>query len=116
MGHIFISYSHKDTEDVHRLQEELVKQGFSVWMDDRIDYDAPWPKIIQDHLSTCDALILVVSENSFESEWVQKEVARAKRIGKPVFPILLNGNTWPSVEWTQGMDLKNKELLPEEFL
>lgn len=87
MGHIFISYSHKDTEYVHRLQEELVKQGFSVWMDDRIDDDAPWPKIIQDHLSTCAALILVVSENSFKSEWVQKEVARARRIGKPLFPI-----------------------------
>jgi len=115
MGHIFISYSHKDTEYVHRLQEDLLKQGFSVWIDDRIDYDAPWPKIIQDHLSTCDALVLVVSENSFESEWVQKEVARAKRIGKPVFPILLNGNMWPSAESTQGMDVKHKELLPEKF-
>ena len=115
MGHIFISYSHKDAEYVYRLQEELVKQGFSVWMDDRIDYDAPWPKIIQDHLNNCDALILVVSENSFESEWVQKEVARAKRIGKPVFPILLNGNMWPSVESTQGIDVKNKEPLPEKF-
>ncbi|MFZ1041762.1 MAG: SUMF1/EgtB/PvdO family nonheme iron enzyme [Anaerolineales bacterium] len=115
MGHIFISYSHKDTEYVHRLQEDLLKQGFSVWIDDRIDYDAPWPKIIQDHLNNCDVIILIVSENSFESEWVQKEVARAKRIGKLVLPILLDGNMWPSVESTQGMDAKNKELLPEKF-
>ena len=115
MGHIFISYSHKDTEYVHGLQEELLKQGFSVWIDDRMDFDASWPKIIQDHLNNCDVLILIVSENSFESEWVQKEVARAKRIGKPVFPILLNGNMWPSVELTQGIDVKNKELLPEKF-
>ena len=79
MGHIFISYSHKDKEYVHRLQEELLKQGFSVWMDDRIDYGTPWPKIIQDHLNNCDAFILIVSENSFESEWVQKEVARAEK-------------------------------------
>ena len=76
---------------------------------------APWPKVIQDHLNNCGALILIVSENSFDSEWVQKEVARAKRIGKPVFPILLNGNLWPSVELTQGMDTANKELLPEKF-
>ena len=40
MGPVFISYSHKDTEYVHRLQEDLVKQGFSFWMDDRIDYDS----------------------------------------------------------------------------
>ena len=113
MRHIFISYGQKDTEYVQRLQEDLVRQGFSVWMDERFDHDAPWPKIIQDHLNNCDALILIVSENSFESEWVPKEVARAKRIGKPVFPILLNSNTWPTVELTQGMDVENKELLPE---
>ncbi len=115
MGHIFISYSHKDKEYVHVLQEALLKQGFSVYIDDRIDYDAPWPKIIQDHLNNCDAIILIVSENSFESEWVQKEVARAKRIGKQVFPILLKGNMWPSAELAQGMEMQNTELLPEKF-
>jgi len=115
MENIFISYSHKDYDYVRRLQEELLGKGFSVWMDDRIDYDAPWPKVIQDHLSNCDALILVVSENSFESEWVQKEVARAKRIGKPVLPILLNGGMWPSVEMHQGLAVTDKDRLPEQF-
>ncbi|HUH98834.1 MAG TPA: SUMF1/EgtB/PvdO family nonheme iron enzyme [Anaerolineales bacterium] len=115
MRHIFISYGQKDTEYVQRLQEDLVRQGFSVWMDERFDHDAPWPKIIQDHLNNCDALILIVSENSFESEWVPKEVARAKRIGKPVFPILLDGSRWPSVESSQGTAVKNQEMLPEKF-
>jgi formylglycine-generating enzyme required for sulfatase activity len=115
MGHLFISYSHKDEDYVHHLREDLLKQGFSVWTDDRIDSDVPWPKIVQDHLNNCDALILIVSENTFESEWAQKEVSRAKRIGKPVFSILILGNMWPSVESTRDMDGKNKELLPEKF-
>ena len=83
MGHIFISYSHNDKEYVHKLQEALLSQGFNVWIDDRIDYGTRWPKVIQDHLDGCDAFIVIVSENSFESEWVQNEVTRAKRIGKP---------------------------------
>ncbi|HUI88012.1 MAG TPA: SUMF1/EgtB/PvdO family nonheme iron enzyme [Anaerolineales bacterium] len=115
MGNIFISYSQKDQDYAHQLQGDLLKQGFGVWMDDRIDGGAPWPKIVQDHLSNSDALLLIVSENSFESEWVQQEVARAKRVGKPVFPLLLNGHMWPSVEWTQGLDVTNQRSLPEKF-
>jgi formylglycine-generating enzyme required for sulfatase activity len=115
MGNIFISYSQKDHAYVHQLQEQLLREGFNVWMDDRIDFDAPWPRVVQDHLNNCDVVVLIVSENSFESEWVQKEVARAKRIGKPVVPLLLNGGMWPSVGSTQAVDVTDQEPLPEKF-
>ena len=115
MGHIFISYSHKDKEYVHKLQDDLLRQGFNVWIDDRIDYGTRWPKVIQDHLDNCDAFIVIVSENSFESEWVQNEVTRAKRIGKPFFPLLLNGSPWLSIESTQYVDVTDGSLPPEKF-
>ena len=115
MGHIFISYSHIDKDYVHRLQEDLLRQGFNVWIDDRIDYGTRWPKVIQDHLDDCDAFVVIISENSFESEWVQNEVTRAKRIGKPFFPLLLSGSPWLSIESTQYVDVTNKELPPERF-
>jgi len=115
MGHIFISYSYQDKDYVHQLQEDLLKQDFNVWIDDHIDYSTRSPKILQDQLDDCDAFILIVSENSLESEWVQKEVTYAKRIGKPFFPLLINGGAWLSIESTQSVDVTNKELLPEEF-
>ena len=115
MGHIFISYSYQDKDYVHQLQEDLLKQGFNVWIDDHIDYNTRSPKILQDQLDDCDAFILIVSENSLESEWVQKEVTYAKRIGKPFFPLLINSGAWLSIESTQNVDGTNKELLPEEF-
>ena len=115
MGHIFISYSHKDKVYVHRLQEALQDEGFDVWIDDRIDYGTRWPKVIQDQLDACDAFIVVVSENSYELEWVQNEVARAKRKGKPFFSLLLNGDLWLSVEVTQYVDVRNRKLPPPKF-
>lgn len=115
MGHIFISYSHNDKGYVHKLQEALLSQGFNVWIDDRIDYGTRWPKVIQDHLDDCDAFIVIVSENSFESEWVQNEVTRAKRIGKPFFPLLLNGSPWLSIESTQYVDVSDGSVPPEKF-
>lgn len=115
MGHIFISYSHKDKEYVHRLQDDLQKRGIDVWIDDRIDYGTEWPHVIQQHLDECDAFIVVVSENAFQSKWVQKEVARAQRINKPFFPLLLSGSPWLSIESTQYADVRDKTLPTERF-
>jgi hypothetical protein len=115
MGHIFISYSHKDKEYIHRLQEALQNKGFDVWIDDRIDYGTEWPKIIQDYLDSSDAFIVVVSENSYHSEWVQSEVARAKRKKKPFFPLLFQGEPWLSIEARNYVDVTDKSLPNEKF-
>jgi hypothetical protein len=115
MGHIFISYSHKDKDYVHKLQEALRNEGFDVWIDDRIDYGAEWPKVIQDHLDECDAFIVVVSENAYNSKWVQNELTRAVRKKKPIFPLLLQGDPWLSVETTQYVEVKDQSLPTEKF-
>lgn len=115
MGHIFISYSHKDKAYIHKLQEALRNEGFEVWVDDRIDYGTEWPKVIQKHLDECDAFIIVVSDNAYESKWVQNELARAERKKKPFFPLLLSGDPWLTVEATQYFDVSNKSLPTEKF-
>ena len=68
MGYIFISYSHKDKKYVHKFQETLQKEGFDIWIDDRIDYADEWLKVIEKHLDNCDAFIIVMSKNSYESD------------------------------------------------
>jgi formylglycine-generating enzyme required for sulfatase activity len=115
MSYIFISYSHKDKAYVHRLQQGLQHEGFEVWIDDRIDYGTEWPKVIQKRLDECDAFIVVVSENAYASKWVQNEVARAARKKKTVFPLLLQGDPWLSVEATQYFDVTNGSLPDEKF-
>ena len=115
MSHIFISYSHKDRNYVERLEKKLIEEGFNVWIDHRIDYGTQWPKAIQKALDACDAFIVVVTENAFESEWVQNEVARAKRKGKPIFPLLLEGEPWLFVEVTQYVDVTDGALPTSRF-
>ena len=115
MGHIFISYSHKDKKYVHRLQQALQDEGFEVWIDDRIDYGTEWPTIIQKHLDHCDAFVVVLTENAYKSKWVQNELTRAGRKGIPFFPLLLQGDPWLSVEATQYVDVRNGSLPQEDF-
>ncbi len=115
MGHIFISYSHKDKDYVEKLEKKLQDEGFEVWIDHDIDYGTQWPKEIQKALDACDAFIVVVSENAYASEWVQAEVARAKRKKKPFFPLLLKGDTWLTIEAIQYVNVKGKKLPPKDF-
>ena len=116
MGHIFISYSHKDTEYAHALADSLQSTGFHVWVDASLDYGSQWPQELQKYLDACDAFILIMSPRSFASEWVQSELQRAKRKGKPIFPLLLEGDEpWLSVESTQYYDVRNGQLPDDEF-
>jgi len=116
MGHIFISYSHKDTDYAHRLADTLQSDGFDVWIDARLDYGSQWPNELQMQLDACDAFILIMTPRSFASEWVQNELQRAKRKLKPVFPLLLEGDEpWLSVESTQYYDVRGEKLPDLKF-
>ena len=116
MGHIFISFSHKDTEYAHALAGSLQSMSFTVWIDTRLDYGSQWPHEIQKQLDSCDAFILIMTSDSFASEWVQSELQRAKRKAKPVFPLLLEGDeSWLSVESTQYYDVRSRKLPNDEF-
>jgi hypothetical protein len=115
MGYIFISYSHTDKPYVQKLADSLHARRFEVWIDQRIDYGEPWPHAIQEALDGCEAFIVVVSENSYKSGWVQNEVTRAQRKNKPFLPVLLSGDPWLSIEITQYVDVRDGSLPPPKF-
>src|SRR5688572_12789934 len=116
MGHIFISYSHRDTKYAHALAAHLQNKGFEVWIDERLDYGSQWPHELQKQLDTCSAFVLIMSPRSYASEWVQSELQRARRKLKPVFPLLLEGDEpWLSVESTQYYDVRGGNFPDEKF-
>lgn len=115
MAHIFISYSHDDSDYAHRLAKALKKQGLLPWIDDRMDYGTEWPHVIQEHLDECIALVLIMTPRAYQSKWVQNELSRAMRKGKPVFPLLLDDEPWLSVESIQYVDVRGNRLPPADF-
>ena len=116
MGHIFISYSHKDTTYAHGLADHLRNMGLEIWMDERLDYGSQWPHEIQKQLDACAAFLLIMTPRSFASDWVQSELQRAKRKLKPIFPLLLEGDEpWLSVESTQFYDVRKGNFPDTRF-
>ena len=115
MGQIFISYSHKDKEYVHKLARALEHRGFDAWYDDEIDYGSRWEQEIEDHLRNCDAVILVASTESNNSEWVENEIHFAKSKRKPIFPLLIEGEDWLSLGAIQYVDVRGGKMPPDKF-
>ena len=115
MGHIFISYSHKDKEYVEKLEKKLIDEGFDVWIDHRIDYGDDWLRVIEKNLDESDAFIIVMSKNSHASDMVRNEITRARDNRKPIFPVLLNGDNWLVVQRKQYADVRDGSLPPEKF-
>jgi len=115
MGHIFISYSHKDKKYVEKLEKKLIDEGFDVWIDHRIDYGSRWTKEIEKAIDTCAAYIVVMSKNSSESQWVERERIHAEKCRKPFFPLLLSGEGWFSLNDIQFFDVTGGKLPPKSY-
>ncbi|MCB9112042.1 MAG: toll/interleukin-1 receptor domain-containing protein [Anaerolineales bacterium] len=94
MGHIFISYSRKDEEYVTKLVESLENEGFEVWIDRDLLTGDTWTQVINHKIDTCDAFVIVMTDESQKSNWVRREVLYAIQEGKKIFPLLLQGKLW----------------------
>lgn len=88
MADVFISYAQPDRETAFHIAEFLEQQGIVCWIAPR---DVPPGKdygaAIIDGIETAKALVLVLSEHSNESGFVQKEVERAVSKAKPLLPV-----------------------------
>ena len=111
----FISYSSRDEEFAKRLHARMRQEGLRVWfapedmkggrkLFDQID------RAIQVH----DRLLLLLSESSMRSRWVEQEIRRARKAElregrKKLFPIRLVSyeelQAWECLDSTSGEDL-----------
>jgi hypothetical protein len=106
----FISYSSKDEEFAERLHADLQANGVRVWF---APYDLPIGArirpAIDESIRVHDKLLLVLSEHSVSSQWVEQEVETALRKerqpggGTVLFPVRLDdsvfeiGEGWPAL-------------------
>jgi hypothetical protein len=75
---IFISHSSKDKDFVRRLTDDLQKANLSVWLDEReIHAGDSIPQGVSGGLQDTNILVVVLSQNSAQSAWVQRELDAA---------------------------------------
>ncbi len=116
MAHIFISYAHTDHQYARKLADFLLENGFDVWIDDRIDFGSRWIREIFGAIEECAAFIVIMTPRAFEREWVENERLYAKKRGKIVFPLLLEGDSFPDLGATQYYEVIGGKLPDAAFL
>ncbi len=122
MSHIFISYSKKNRNYARPLADHLLSLGFDVWIDDEIQPSEDWWRNIRAAIKDCAAFILVMTPEAENSRWVNLELLYCLELGKPLFPLLLDGNpnllqsdSWSRFADIQVTDARNRKLPSERF-
>jgi TIR domain len=106
----FISYSSKDQEFVDRLHADLQNKGVRCWF---APHDMPiGAKIIDEAIRLRDKVLLILSEHSVVSDWVEEEVTRAldeerSRKTTVLFPIRVDDAVLNTTEaWARGLRIQ----------
>jgi len=87
--YVFICYSRSDEHFVLPLANKLKDLGAPVWLDQwDIPPGANWIETIEDALSRCSRLLIILSPASIKSDDVQSEWLKGLREKKVLIPIL----------------------------
>ena len=89
MADIFISYSRKDKDFVHRLDESLKSRGREAWVDwEDIRPTEEWMQAIYGAIEGADTFVFVLTPDSVASDVCGREIAHAAAHNKRMVPIV----------------------------
>ena len=91
---LFLSYSRADEPHARRLAAVLEKAGYEIWWDARIEGGAAYARSISSALDKADAVIVLWSAKSVESDWVRDEAAQGRDRHR-LIPLSLDGSAPP---------------------
>jgi tetratricopeptide (TPR) repeat protein len=109
---VFISYSRKNSDFVHKLDNALIKLKREVWVDwEDIARGEDWWHSIQTGIDSADTALIIITEPWLLSEICHRELDYIRQQNKRVFPIIrerIEGDlairvkgTWVDQEWEQ---------------
>jgi hypothetical protein len=84
MSDFFLSYAHEDLESASKLAKLLQANGASVWWDRSLIAGDRFGQVIDEELSKAKAVIVLWSNHSVKSDWVQGEALTAREMNKLV--------------------------------
>jgi uncharacterized protein YjbI with pentapeptide repeats len=116
---IFLSYSHADTEFVNHLEAALDARGVRYWRDIHHATSGRLEKVIDRAISLNRVVVLVLSQASLDSDWVQHEIRVTRQLEIQLrrdilCPIALDG-TWKTGGWPKRLQEQISEYSILDF-
>ncbi|GEM_PF-541157 len=80
---VFISHSQKDELPLAFIVNGLKRARIKSWVaEEDIPPNKPWNEAITHAVENCIVVVVILTNNSVESDWVQKETLRAEKLKK----------------------------------
>jgi uncharacterized protein YjbI with pentapeptide repeats len=110
---LFISYSHIDIAFVNKIEEHLNAKGIRFWRDVHHATAGRLEKQIDRAIRHNPTVLLVLSEHSIKSDWVEHEVRTARELQKELgrdtlCPVALD-DSWKNSPWPKRVMEQVKE-------
>lgn len=110
MASVFLSYSREDVAKAEALAAALETHGHSVWWDRRLEGGSRFSKEIERALKSSDVVLVMWSQASLESGWVQDEAAEGRDTGRLV-PVVIDDSKPPlGFRQYQAIDLSTWKM------
>jgi TolB protein len=112
--YFFMSYSREDTVKQKRIVKELRERGINLWVDiENLTPGSPtWEREIEKAIRGSMGIIVLLSPESNNSEWVRREISFGEQHRKRIFPVLIEGDDDTSTPLRlanhQRVDLRTK--------
>jgi hypothetical protein len=82
MADVFISYKREERDRCVAIHDRLTALKFSVWFDARLELTVPFRREIAQELAAAKAVLVLWSNASSDSDFVQDEASRGQQAGK----------------------------------
>jgi hypothetical protein len=113
MKKIFICYSHKDKKFKDEICDFLkhYEAQFEEWNDRKIEAGSEWKKEIEESLNSCDAAILIISNDFLISKFIKEielpTLLRRREVDNiNIFPFILKHCNWKDIIKLQKIQAK----------
>jgi hypothetical protein len=115
---VFISHSHEDADFAELLKLQLEKNGIKGWIDgEKLKIGQDWRQEIDEGIIKSIALIVIMTPDAKNSEYVTYEWAFGWGKQIPVFPVMLKQTPLhPRLESLQYLDFTNRLTRPWQKL
>jgi WD40 repeat protein len=89
MSSVFISYSRRDSDFAHRLDDAFREEGMEVWVDyEDIPLSVDWWQEIEAGIEGANVFVFIISPDSVMSDICRQEIDHALRHNKRFIPVL----------------------------
>ncbi|MCQ2538111.1 MAG: leucine-rich repeat protein [Lachnospiraceae bacterium] len=111
--YIFVSYSHKNKEEVFKILEHISACHYRLWFDEGLSPGDEFAKVLHNKIKNCCAMLIFLSDDVFNSNYCKFEIFTGYVLQKRLCPLHIQKNVKIPEEFTPIINSSHQLTLQE---